>query len=80
MDHEDQIAEVLKGLPTEYKTVIDQIEGRDTPPMVTEIQEKLLHHVAMCLLAMKLYLKAQGISHLTSPLHTPEHNGITERK
>ena len=80
MDHEDQIADVLEGLPAEYKTVIDQIEGRDTPPTLTEIHEKLLHHISLRLLAIKSYLQVQGISHLTSPLHTPEHNGIAERK
>lgn len=57
MDHEDQIADVLEGLPAEYKTVIDQIEGRDTPPTLTEIHEKLLHHVSLRLLAMKSYLQ-----------------------
>ncbi|XP_013624346.1 PREDICTED: uncharacterized protein LOC106330425 [Brassica oleracea var. oleracea] len=31
-------------------------------------------------LAMRQYLQTHGISHLTSPPHTPEHNGISERK
>ena len=31
-------------------------------------------------LALKAYFSAQGISHHTSPPHTPEHNGISERK
>ena len=46
MDHEDQIDALLEGLPDEYKPVIDQIEGRETPPTLTEIHEKLLHHEA----------------------------------
>ena len=31
-------------------------------------------------LALRKYLDEAGISHLTSPPHTPEHNGISERK
>lgn len=46
MDHEDQIDAILDGLPEEYKQVIDQIEGRETPPSITELHEKLLHHEA----------------------------------
>ena len=46
MDHEDQIERILDGLPEEYKTVSDQIEGRDTPPSLSEIHEKLLNHEA----------------------------------
>lgn len=30
--------------------------------------------------ALRGYLSSQGISHLTSPPHTPEHNGLSERK
>ena len=31
-------------------------------------------------IALRSFLSAAGISHLTSPPHTPEHNGISERK
>ena len=31
-------------------------------------------------IALRQYLQTHGISHLTSPPHTPEHNGIAERK
>lgn len=31
-------------------------------------------------LALRQFLQTHGISHLTSPPHTPEHNGISERK
>lgn len=30
--------------------------------------------------ALRQFLSTHGISHFTSPPHTPEHNGITERK
>lgn len=44
LDHEDQIEYVIDGLPEDYKTVIDQIESRDTPPSLTEVHERLLNH------------------------------------
>ncbi|CAA7019426.1 unnamed protein product [Microthlaspi erraticum] len=44
MEHEDQVELVLEGLPDEYKSVIDQIEGKDTAPTLTEIHERLLNH------------------------------------
>lgn len=44
LDLEDQLEYILEGLPEEYKQVVDQIEGRDTPPSVTEVHEKLLNH------------------------------------
>lgn len=44
LDHEDQIVFVLEGLPEEYRPIIDQIEGRDTPPSLTEVHERLLNH------------------------------------
>ncbi|CAL9247936.1 unnamed protein product, partial [Arabidopsis halleri] len=31
-------------------------------------------------LALREFLSTSGVSHLTSPPHTPEHNGISERK
>lgn len=31
-------------------------------------------------ISLRQYLQTHGISHLTSPPHTPEHNGISERK
>lgn len=46
LDSEDQIELILNGLPEDYKTVADQIEGRDTPPSLTEIHEKLLNQEA----------------------------------
>lgn len=31
-------------------------------------------------IALRSFLTQHGISHLTTPLHTPEHNGVSERK
>lgn len=42
-DPEDQIDTILEGLPEDYKTLIDQIESRDTPPSITELHEKLIN-------------------------------------
>ncbi|KAG7533328.1 Reverse transcriptase RNA-dependent DNA polymerase [Arabidopsis thaliana x Arabidopsis arenosa] len=44
ISHEDQIDYILGGLPEDYKQVIDQLEGRETPPALTEIHEKLINH------------------------------------
>ena len=43
-DHEDQIDAILGGLPDDDKTVKDQIEGRDVPPSITEVHERLINH------------------------------------
>lgn len=48
-DHEDQIDLILGGLPGEYKNVVDQIEGKDTAPRITEVHERLLNHEAKLL-------------------------------
>ena len=45
-DHEDQIEFILAGLPEEYKTVVDQIEGRDLAPSLSEVHEKLRNREA----------------------------------
>ena len=60
VDHEDQIDLILDGLPEEYKSVIDQVEERDTPPSITELHERLLNHEAKLL-----------SSNDTVVLHTP---------
>lgn len=46
MDLEDQIERVLGGLPEEYKTLIDQVESRDSPPSLSELHEKLINQEA----------------------------------
>lgn len=37
IDHEDQLEYILEGLSEDYKSVIDQIEARDSPPLLTEL-------------------------------------------
>lgn len=49
VDHEDQVEHVLEGLPEEYKQVVDQIEGKDAPPSLTEVHERLRNHEAKIL-------------------------------
>lgn len=49
IDHEDQIEYVLEGVPEDYKFVVDQTEGRVTPPSLTELHEKLINHEAKLL-------------------------------
>lgn len=56
IDQEDQVEYVLEGLPEEYKSLVDAIEGRDIPPTMTELHERLLHHEAKILSATPLLL------------------------
>lgn len=51
IEHEDQIDFILEGLPEEYKSVVDQMNGRDTPPTIPALHEKLLNHEATLLVA-----------------------------
>lgn len=51
LDHEDQVEVILAGLPEEYKTVVDQIEGKDTPPTIPDVHERLRNHEAKLLYA-----------------------------
>lgn len=41
---EDQIDFVLGGLTADYQQVVDQISGRDSPPTLSELYEKLINH------------------------------------
>lgn len=56
IDQEDQVEYVLEGLPEEYKSLVDAIEGRDIPPTMTELHERLLNHEAKLLAATPLLL------------------------
>lgn len=46
LDHEDKIDYILQGLPDAYKPVVEQTEGRDLPPSLTELHEKLINYEA----------------------------------
>ncbi|XP_010513458.1 PREDICTED: uncharacterized protein LOC104789463 [Camelina sativa] len=48
-DLEDQIEVILEGLPEEYKPVIDHIEGKDTPPTIVDVPERLWNNEAKLL-------------------------------
>lgn len=41
LDHEDQVKVTRDSLLEEYKTIVDQIEGKDTPPLITDAHERL---------------------------------------
>ncbi|XP_010495738.1 PREDICTED: uncharacterized protein LOC104772879 [Camelina sativa] len=41
--HEDQLDYILNGLPEDYKQVVDQIVGRDTPPSLLVLHEKFIN-------------------------------------
>lgn len=49
INHENQIEYILGGLPEDYKSVIEQIKGRDISPSITKIHEKLLNKEAILL-------------------------------
>ena len=44
LELEDQIEFILEGLLEEYKPIVDQVEGRNTPTSLTELHERLLNH------------------------------------
>lgn len=37
LDHEDKVEYIINGLLDEYKSIADQMEGRDTSPSIIEI-------------------------------------------
>lgn len=74
MDHEDQIDALLEGLPEEYKPVIDQIEGRETPPTLTEIHEKLLHHEAKLASTVPATIVHVSANHVQQRSQSTYHN------
>ena len=49
LDLEDKIKFIIDGLPEEYKTVTDQVEGREISPSIIEIHEKLINKEAKLL-------------------------------
>ncbi|XP_010469139.1 PREDICTED: uncharacterized protein LOC104749244 [Camelina sativa] len=69
-DLEDQIEMILDGLPEEYRPVIDQVEGRDTPSSITYLHERLINHESKLLAATSAYLSP----HSTPPAHFHPNN------
>ncbi|XP_019085418.1 PREDICTED: uncharacterized protein LOC109126362 [Camelina sativa] len=57
--HEEQLEYIFAGLPEDYKSVVDQVEGRDTPPSIIEVHEKLINKEAK-LLALSLSTPSLG--------------------
>lgn len=49
LDYEDKIEYIIDGLPEDYKSVVEQVEGRDTTPSIVEIHEKLVNKEAKLL-------------------------------
>lgn len=74
LDSEDQIEHILAGLPDDYKTVADQIEGRDTPPLLTEIHEKLLNQEAKLQLATAVVSSASVTANYVNYKNSPSSN------
>ena len=46
IDREDQLEYIFGGLHGDYKTILDQVQGRDMMPSFTEVHEKLLNREA----------------------------------
>ncbi|XP_019084351.1 PREDICTED: uncharacterized protein LOC104709770 [Camelina sativa] len=59
-EHEEQIEYLLGGLPEYYKPLVEQIEGRDTPPSMPAIHEKLINY--------ELKLLTQGFASSVVPV------------
>jgi len=64
MESEEQMEVIVEGLSDDYKQVIDQIQGREVPPSLTEIHEKLLNHeVKLQAAASSLPISANAASY-----------------
>ncbi|XP_010412615.1 PREDICTED: uncharacterized protein LOC104698941 [Camelina sativa] len=74
LDHEDQVEIILEGLPEEYKTIVDQVEGRDTPPTITELYEKLINHESKLLTTQPLLSTP-----ITANVALPQRNNTNPR-
>lgn len=64
---------------SEVKTIFLQFKPLVETHFKTKIQHLYTDNGGEYL-AMRSYLSTNGISHLTTPAHTPEHNGLSERK
>lgn len=72
-EHEDQVELILEGLSDDYKTVVDQSEGKDTPLSITEIHEWLLNHEAK-LIAVRGTSSSVVPSSANVVQHRPQNN------
>ena len=71
VDLEDQIEYILEGLPEDYKSLIDQVEGRDAPPTLPELHEKLLNHEAKIVTAEPLNTFPVSVNIATNKFKAP---------
>lgn len=58
-----------------FKCFRSLVEKRFNKPLITLYTDNGGEYIAL-----KPFLQDQGISHLTTPPHTPEHNGVSERR
>lgn len=64
LDHEDKLEYIIDGLPDEYKSIAEQMEGRDTSPPIIENHEKLINREAKL-----LTLSTSAISTVSATAH-----------
>lgn len=78
LDHEDKIEYIVDGLPDEYKTVTDQVEGRDISPSIIEIHEKLINKEAKLLaLAATIPSAAPVSAHMATSRPKAQHHACS---
>ncbi|WZZ66822.1 hypothetical protein YC2023_078192 [Brassica napus] len=74
LDHEDKLDYILQSLPDEYKPVIEQTEGRDLPPSLTELHEKLINFEARLLTSTPLVVAPISANYVNSSRPAQKHN------
>ena len=78
-DLEDQIEAILGGLPDDYKTLVDQVEGRDSAPSIPELHEKLINFETKLKSKQAPLLPTPVSAHYTNPRGTGNNNNNTSR-
>lgn len=66
MDHEDQVDKALACLPEEYKTMVDQLESKDTAPSLAELHEKRINQESKLQSAITMVQTALITAHDTN--------------
>lgn len=74
LDHEDKLDYILQGLPDEYKPVVEQTEGRDLPPSLTELHEKLINFEAKLLTSASPVAAPISANYVNSSRPAQKHN------